>query len=63
MRELDGGMVLRTSIFTDDIYIGNELYTTKEIYNQNLNINFLEKIEIKQNKTYFCFGARFEITT
>ena len=45
----------------NDIYIGNELYTLKEVNSQNLNINFLEKVEIPKNKVYWCFGARMAI--
>ena len=42
--------------------ISNELFTKKEI--DKLKICAIDKvftkIEISKNKTYFCFGARFE---
>lgn len=50
-----------------NIFIGNELYTPKELekvratYN-NRRFNFdsiFEKVEISRKKIYFFFGARF----
>ena len=43
-----------------DFYIANELYTAKEVEKQGLNLNFLEPVQISKQKTFFCFGARFE---
>lgn len=45
-----------------DFYISNELYTAKEVEKQGLNLNFLEPVQISKQKTFFCFGARFEST-
>lgn len=42
------------------IYIANELYTEKEAARQNLNMTFMELVEVSKNKTYWFFGARFE---
>jgi hypothetical protein len=42
------------------IYIANELYTQKETEKLQLNINFMELVNVNKNSTYFFFGARFE---
>lgn len=42
-----------------NIYIKNELYTAKEVARKKLNLRFLESVEVKKNKTYWFFGARF----
>jgi hypothetical protein len=41
------------------IYIANELYTKKETEKLQLNINFMELVNVNKNSTYFFFGARF----
>lgn len=43
----------------NDFYVSNELYTQKEVVKNNLNLNYLEKIELPKNESYFFFGARF----
>lgn len=53
---------------TGDIYIGNELYTEKEV--DKMKNSFLlpasidkmfDVVTINKNHTFFCFGARFEM--
>jgi len=43
------------------IYIADELYTGKEAARQHLNLAFMEQVEISKNKTFWSFGARFQI--
>lgn len=52
--------------FQCGIWIGNELYTAcelrrKEERNIYLPFGIFEKVELKKTKTYFLFGARFEM--
>jgi len=42
-----------------NLYIKDELFTEKEVEKYSLNKNFLEVVEVKKNKTYWFFGARF----
>ena len=42
-----------------DIYIANELYTTREIEKQRLNVACMELVDIP--KIYWFFGARFAV--
>ncbi len=44
------------------IYIENELYTVKEAEKFSINPEYCDIVEISQRKTYWCFGARFEMT-
>lgn len=49
-------------ILNGEILIGNELYTEKEF--NKLPFVYaaaFERVEIPKNKTYFFFGARFEM--
>lgn len=46
-------------IHDGNIYVANELYTEKEVQNQNLNRSFLEPVEVSKKKVYWFFGARF----
>jgi hypothetical protein len=39
--------------------IANELLTETECRKRNAPIKLLERVEIKRNKVYFCFGARY----
>jgi len=45
--------------------VGNELYTEKELNKLSLSSNFIEEnfdsVEINKFKTFWMFGARFEI--
>lgn len=43
----------------DDIYVKNELYTKKEVEKNNLNMNYLEEINVSKKSVYFFFGCRF----
>lgn len=42
--------------------IANELITPYEMKARNVNERYTEKVTIKKTNTYFCFGARFEIS-
>ena len=43
------------------IYIADELYTQKEIERYNLQLKYLDPVEIKRTETFWSFGARFGI--
>lgn len=43
------------------IYVGNELFTESEAKKYHVNKKYCDVIEINKNKTYFSFGARFEM--
>lgn len=45
-----------------EIYIGNELYTEKEVERQGLNKDYLQEIEIPKTQIYWFFGARKQFT-
>ena len=47
----------------DKIFLGNELYTEKEAQKYFGALVWLDPVEISKNKTYYMFGARFEIGT
>lgn len=47
-----------------NFFVGGELITEGEVKRlgvdrERLN-KYTEKVEVNKNKTYFCFGARFE---
>ena len=42
-----------------EIYIADELYTPKEVEKHNLNMDYLEEVNVSRKKTYWFFGARF----
>lgn len=42
-----------------NIYIGNELYTPREVERQKLNMKYLELVNVSKRSVYFFFGARF----
>ena len=42
------------------IYIAEELYTKKEAEKLQLNLNFMQLVNVNKNSTYFLFGARFQ---
>lgn len=41
------------------IYVGNELFTEREVKLYGVNKDYCEKVEIPKNKVYWMFGARF----
>ena len=43
-----------------NIYIANELYTSREVEEQQLNVTYMEPVEIPETHVYWFFGARFE---
>lgn len=43
------------------IYIADELYTIKEAEKYSINPAYYDIVEISQRKTYWFFGARFEM--
>lgn len=43
-----------------EIYISNELYTETEVKKQNLNLAYLDKIEVSKKNIHWFFGARFQ---
>lgn len=46
-------------IHDGNIYIANELYTTREIEKQRLNVAYMELVDIPE--TYWFFDARFAV--
>ena len=46
----------------NDIYVKNELYTQNEVKKQNLNLQFMTKINILKSKIYWVFGIRKAFT-
>lgn len=46
----------------DGIFVGNELYTEKEAQKYFGALVWLDPVKISKSKTYFFFGARFEIS-
>ena len=44
-----------------NIYIGNELYTEREVIKQKLNLGYLTKIKVSKKMIYWLFGARFKV--
>lgn len=42
-------------------YIANELYTLREVIKYNLNLAYLEPVEVSKSKVYWSFGARFKM--
>lgn len=50
-----------SKVHDDNVYIGKELYTEKEVEREKLNKNYMEKIEVSKRKVYWNFGARFLI--
>ena len=45
------------------IYIANELYTPSEAKRYNLNMDYIDAVEVSKRRVYWCFGARFEAVT
>ena len=46
-------------VLDDNIYIGNELYTEKEVVRENLNREYMELVDVKPKTIFYSFGARF----
>lgn len=47
-------------IHDGNIYIANELYTPQEVEEQQLNVAYMEPVDIPETHVYWFFGARFE---
>ena len=45
------------------IYIANELYTPAEAKKYNLNMDYVDVVEVSKRCVYWFFGARFEAVT
>lgn len=45
-----------------DIYIKDEILTIKEIIKYEVNMNYVEPVELSPKETYWFFGARFALT-
>lgn len=45
----------------DDIYIGGELYTPREVERKQLNVHYLEPVVLSKRNVYRFFGARFQV--
>lgn len=43
----------------NNILVGGELYTKREMEKYNIPFKYCEVVEIPKNKIYFFFGARF----
>lgn len=43
-----------------DIYVANELYTPAEAKRYNLNMDYVDAVEVSKRRVYWFFGARFE---
>lgn len=46
-------------IHDGNIYIANELYTVREVEKQQLNVAYMELVDIPKTNVYWFFGARF----
>ena len=46
----------------DGIFVGNELYTARELNKYLGAFRYVERVEIPKSRIYFCFGARFADT-
>ena len=51
----------KTHVKSDDILIAGELYTQKEREKLHHKNDCFDLVEVPKNKTYFFFGARFEM--
>ena len=45
------------------IYVANELYTSAEAKKYNLNMAYVDAVEVSKRRVYWLFGARFEAVT
>ena len=45
------------------IYVADELYTPTEAKRYNLNMDYVDAVEVSRRRVYWCFGARFEAVT
>ena len=61
-QELDGKQVYSPKSRSYISLVGEELYTQKECERYGFNTKKLQEIEISRKKTYWFFGARFELT-
>ena len=42
------------------IYIADELYTPAETRKYNINMDYVDAVNVSKRRIYWCFGARFE---
>ena len=45
------------------IYVANELYTPAEAKKYNLNMAYVDAVEVSKRRVYWLFGASFEAVT
>lgn len=57
--EHDNKMQLNSRGKYAGFYIGNELYTPKEVEKHHLNRDYLKPVEVSRKSVYWFFGARF----
>ena len=43
-----------------NIYVANELYTPAEARKYNINMDYVDAVEVSKCPVYWFFGARFE---
>ena len=43
------------------IYIADELYTPAETRKYNINMDYVDAVNVSKRRIYWCFGARFEV--
>lgn len=42
------------------LYVCGELFTKKECKEYGVNMDFVEKVDVPKDQTFFFFGARFQ---
>ena len=60
-KEFDGSPVYQPRSAKYIHLVGEELYTQKECERYGLNTKKLQEVEVSRKKTYWFFGARFEL--
>ena len=46
-----------------NIYVADELYTPAEARKYNVNMDYVDAVEVSKRRVYWFFGARFEAIT